>query len=92
MVTMATDEGKVKIENFNGVDFGFWEKHIEYHLYQPLLWKKLEGMKKEEWALLDNQALRVIQLMLSWIVPFNMTKEKLTIGFMEDLSSMYEKP
>ena len=31
---MAADEGKVKIEKFDGVDFGFWKMQIEGYLYQ----------------------------------------------------------
>ena len=42
---MTADEGKVKIEKFDGADFGFWKMQIEDHLYQkkpyqPLLPKK----------------------------------------------------
>jgi len=31
---MATDEGKVKIEKFDGANFGFWKMQIEDYLYQ----------------------------------------------------------
>ena len=31
---MAVDEVKVKIEKFNGEDFGFWKMQIEDYLYQ----------------------------------------------------------
>ena len=31
---MAADEGKVKIEKFDGADFGFWKMQIEDYLYQ----------------------------------------------------------
>ncbi|KAL6313667.1 hypothetical protein AAG906_010085 [Vitis piasezkii] len=48
-------------------------------------------MKNEEWALLDRQALGVIQLMLSHNVAFNIAK-KTAIGLMATLSNMYEKP
>ena len=59
---MAADEGKVKIEKFDGADFGFWKMQIEDYLYQkklqqPLSEMKPEGMKDEDWALLDRQAL-----------------------------------
>lgn len=30
---MAADEGKVKIEKFDGADFGFWKMQIEDYLY-----------------------------------------------------------
>ncbi|KAE8691518.1 Vacuolar-sorting receptor 1 [Hibiscus syriacus] len=94
---MAADEGNVKIEKFDGADFGFWKMQIEdfmyqKNLYQPLLGKQPEGMKNEDWALLDRQALGVIRLTLSLNVAFNIAKEKATTGLMAALSSMYEKP
>lgn len=94
---MAADEGKVKIEKFDGADFGFWKMQIEDYLYQkklhqPLLGKKPDDMKEEDWALLDRQALGVIRLTLSRNVAFNIAKEKTTAGLMAALSSMYEKP
>ncbi|KAE8684911.1 Actin-depolymerizing factor 1 [Hibiscus syriacus] len=94
---MATDEGNVKIEKFDGADFGSWKMQIEdflyqKNLYQPLSGKQPEGMKDEDWALLDRQALGVIRLTLSRNVAFNIAKEKTTTGLMAALSSMYEKP
>ncbi|KAE8713932.1 Detected protein of unknown function [Hibiscus syriacus] len=94
---MAADEGNVKIEKFDGADFGFWKMQIEdflyqKNLYQPLLGKQPEGMKNEDWALLDRQALGVIRLTLSRNVAFNIAKEKTTASLMTALSSMYEKP
>ena len=94
---MAADEGKVKIEKFDGADFGFWKMQIEDYLYQknlyqPLKDKKPEGMKDDDWTLLDRQALGVIRLTLSRNVAFNIAKEKTTTSLMAALSSMYEKP
>ena len=94
---MAADEGKVKIERFDGADFGFWKMQIEDYLYQkklyqPLTEKKPDAMKDDEWALLDRQALGVIRLTLSRNVAFNIAKEKTTASLMAALSSMYEKP
>ncbi|KAE8725120.1 Polyadenylate-binding protein 7 [Hibiscus syriacus] len=94
---MAADEGKVKIEKFDGADFGFRKMQIEdflyqKNLYQPLSGKQPEGMKNEDWALLDRKALEVIRLTLSRNVAFNIAKEKTTAGLMAALSSMYEKP
>ncbi|XP_034211167.1 peroxidase 42-like [Prunus dulcis] len=59
---MAADEGKMKIEKFDGADFGFWKMQIEDYLYQkklyqPLSENKPEGMNDEDWTLLDRQAL-----------------------------------
>ncbi|KAL5548685.1 hypothetical protein UlMin_003916 [Ulmus minor] len=94
---MAANEGKVKIEKFDGADFGFWKMQIEDYLYQkklyqPLLGKQPEGMKDEDWALLDRQALEVILLTLSRNVAFNIAKENTTAGLMTALSNMYKKP
>ncbi|KAL5544676.1 hypothetical protein UlMin_008460 [Ulmus minor] len=94
---MAASEGKVQIEKFDGADFGFWKMHIEDYLYQrnlyqPLSGKKPEGMKEEEWALLDRQALGVVRLTLSRNVAFNIANEKTTASLMAALSNMYEKP
>ncbi|KAE8705357.1 hypothetical protein F3Y22_tig00110429pilonHSYRG00830 [Hibiscus syriacus] len=94
---MAADEWNVKIEKFDGTDFGFWKMQIEdflyqKNLYQPLSGKQPEGMKNEDWVLLDRQALGVIRLTLSRNVAFNIAKEKTTTSLMATLSSMYEKP
>ncbi|BBG97486.1 hypothetical protein Prudu_006629 [Prunus dulcis] len=94
---MAADEGKMKIEKFDGADFGFWKMQIEDYLYQkklyqPLSENKPESMNDEDWTLLDRQALGVIRLTLSRNVAFNIAKEKTTAGLMAALSSMYEKP
>ena len=42
---MVADEVKVKIEKFNGVDFGFWKMQIEDYLYQKNLYQPLLGEK-----------------------------------------------
>ncbi|KAE8688563.1 Retrovirus-related Pol polyprotein from transposon TNT 1-94 [Hibiscus syriacus] len=77
---MVADEGNVKIEKFDGADFGFWKMQIEdflyqKNLYQPLSGKQPKGMKNEDWALLDRQALGVIRLTLSRNVAFNIAKD-----------------
>jgi len=56
---MTADEGKVKIEKFEGTDFGFWKMLIEDYLYQkklhqPLTEKKPDSMKDDEWNLQDT--------------------------------------
>ena len=94
---MAADEGKVKIEKFDGADFGFWKMQIEDYLYQknmyqPLTGKKPDEMKDDEWVLLDRKALGIIRLTLSRNVAFNIAKEKTTADLMKALSNMYEKP
>ena len=61
-------------------------------LHLPLLGKKLETMKDENWNFLDRQVLEVIQLTLSRSVAHNVVKEKTTVDLMKVLPSMYEKP
>ena len=90
-------EEKIKIDKFVGHDFGFWRMQIEYYLYQkklhlPLSGTMPEGMKQEEWDLLDRQALGVVRLSLAKNVAFNIVNEKTTAGLIKALSNMYEKP
>ena len=97
MGAMAAEDVKVKIEKFDGADFSFWKMQIEDYLYQkkmylPLSGNKPEGMKDEDWALLDRQALGVIRLTLSRNVAFNIVKETTTASLMAALTNMYEKP
>ena len=68
--SMAGEEGKTSgIEKFDGTDFGYWRMHIEDYLYGeklhlPLLERKPDTMKDEEWNLLDRQVLGLTQLTL----------------------------
>ena len=86
-----------RIENFNGIDFGFWRMQIKDYLYRKnlhlsLLGEKPVTMKDEEWALLDKQVLGVIRLSLSRFITHNVVKNTTTTNRMNALSSMYEKP
>ncbi|KAF7850214.1 hypothetical protein BT93_L5735 [Corymbia citriodora subsp. variegata] len=91
------EEGKVRIDRFDGKDFAFWKIQIEDYLYQrnlhlPLYGEKPNSMKDAEWELLDRQVMGVIRLTLSQNISFNIVKEKTTAGLMKALSNMYEKP
>ena len=91
------EEGKIRIEKFDGKDFGFWEMQIEDYLYQKKLHeslseKKPEKMEQAYWDLLDCQTLGVVHLTLVRNVAFNIVKEKTTVDLMKALSNMYEKP
>ena len=77
---MAIEDVKVKSEKFDGANFSFWKMQIEDYLYlkkmdQPLSRNKPEGMKDEDWFLLDRQALRVIHLTLSRNVASTLQKK-----------------
>ncbi|XP_047162886.1 uncharacterized protein LOC124832672 [Vigna umbellata] len=94
---MALEEGKVKIEKFDGSDFGFWKMQIEDYLYQKKLYLPLRGekpndMEQSDWELLDRQALGVIRLTLAKNVALNIMNKKTTADLMQALSNMYEKP
>lgn len=68
-------EDKIRIEKFDGQDFGWWKLQIEDYLYQKDLYSPLEGMKPEAaevdplaesaWKVLDRKALGVIRLGLT---------------------------
>ncbi|VFQ86421.1 unnamed protein product [Cuscuta campestris] len=95
METMADE--KIKIEKFDGSDFGFWKMQIEDVLYQKDLYQTLSGEKPEkmsdaDWAILDRKALGVVRLSLAKSVAFNIVNETTTHGLMKALSNMYEKP
>ena len=58
------NEGKLRVDRFNGQNFQLWKMQMEDYLYQKDLWKPLEGKDKnqgsmsiEEWDLLDRKAL-----------------------------------
>ncbi|VFQ59846.1 unnamed protein product [Cuscuta campestris] len=95
METMADE--KIKIEKFDGSDFGFWKMQIEDVLYQKDLYQTLSGenpekMSDADWAILDKKALGVVRLSLAKSVAFNIVNETTTHGLMKALSNMYEKP
>ncbi|GJX94773.1 hypothetical protein Tco_0349359 [Tanacetum coccineum] len=87
---------KIKIDKFDGHDFGFWKMQIEDYMYQkklhePLAEAKPTCIKAEDWALLDRQALGAARLSLM-NVAYNVVNEKTTYGLLKALSNMYEKP
>lgn len=91
------EDGKIKIDKFDGRDFGFWKMQIEDYLYQkklhePLEEKKPASMDETAWKLLDRQALGVVRLSLAKNVAYNIVKETTTNGLIKALSNMYEKP
>ncbi|KAK3036936.1 hypothetical protein RJ639_030901 [Escallonia herrerae] len=55
------EEGKGKIDKFNGMNFQWWKMQVEDYLYQkdlylPLVEEKPEAMNASEWAILDRKA------------------------------------
>ena len=91
------EDSKIKINKFDGSDYGFWKMQIEDLLYQkgmhlPILGQQPDGMYDEEWKLLDRQALGVVRLSLAKSVAYNIVNETTTYGVLKALSNMYEKP
>ncbi|VFQ66026.1 unnamed protein product [Cuscuta campestris] len=94
--TLLQEDGKFRIEKFDGTDFSWWKMQIEDLLVQKdldvVLGDKREKMSDADWAGLDRKAMSVIRLSLTKNVAFNILKEKTAKGIMEALSNMYEKP
>lgn len=93
------EDGKFRVEKFNGQNFSLRKMQMEDYLYQKYLYLPLGGKTKmptgmidEEWNLLDRKALGTIRLCLAASVAFNISKETMTEGFIQALSKVYEKP
>ncbi|VFQ59432.1 unnamed protein product [Cuscuta campestris] len=90
------EDGKFRIEKFDGTDFSWWRMQIEDLLVQKdldvVLGDKPEKMSDADWAGLDRKTMSVIRLSLTKNVAFNILKEKTAKGIMDALSNMYEKP
>ena len=63
-VGAMADDGKLRVDRFNGQNFQLWKMQMEDYLYQKDLWKPLEGKTKNqgsmsnvEWDILDIKAL-----------------------------------
>ncbi|KAK3011136.1 hypothetical protein RJ639_012861 [Escallonia herrerae] len=90
------EEGKEKIEKFNGMNFQWLKMQVEDYypkdLYLLLVGKKLKAMNANEWAILDRQKLVIGRLSMTPQVAFNISKEKTIVVMMEVLEKLYEKP
>ncbi|MCO5572020.1 hypothetical protein L7F22_025771 [Adiantum nelumboides] len=94
-----TEQGKLKIEKFNGKNYQHWKIQIEDYLYNKDLYMPLEGyeikpstMMDEAWKVLDHKALETIRLCLASLVAFNIAEQKTTQELMTTLDALYEKP
>ena len=77
------DEGRSRVDKFNGHNFSLWKMHMEDYLYQKDIYtplsKKLNkpsSMTDVEWDFLDRKALGIIWMCLASSVLFNFSKEK----------------
>jgi hypothetical protein len=98
-VGAMVEDGKFRVEKFNGQNYQLWKMQMEYYLYQKDLFlplggieKKSMAMKDEEWEVLDRKALGTIWLSLEASMAFNILKEKTTKELMDTLAKLYEKP
>ena len=88
------EEGKFRVDKFNGQNYQLWKMQMEDYLYLSLggKAKQTATMKDEEWEVLDRKALGTIRLCLASSVAFNILKEITTEGVMSALNKLYEKP
>ena len=93
------DDGKFRVEKFNGQNFSLWKMQMEDCLYQKYLYLPLSGktnklmtMRDTKWDILDRKALGIVWLCLVASVAFNISKETTTKGFIKALAKLYEKP
>ena len=93
------EDGKFRVEKFNGQNLSLWKMQMEDYFYQKDLYLPLggktkipTGMTDEEWNLLDRKALGTIRLCLAASVAFNISKETTTEGLIKALEKLYEKP
>ena len=66
------EDGKFRVEEFNGQKYQLWKMQMEDYLYQKDLFlplsrvaKKPAAMKDKEWEILDRKALGMIRLSLA---------------------------
>ena len=75
------EEGKFRVEKFNGQNYQLWKMQMEDYLYQKDLYlplgrksKQTVAIKDEEWEVLDRKELGTIRLFLASSVAFNISK------------------
>ena len=93
------EDGRFRVEIFNGKNYQMWKMQMEYYLYQRDIYLTLRGKAKKptsmtdtKWDILDRKALGTIWLCLAALVAFNISKEITTEGLMSALAKLYENP
>ena len=93
------EDGKFRVEKFNGQNYQLWKMQMEDYLYQKDLYLPLGGkaskptsMTYEEWEILDRKEMGTIWLSLVTSVAFNISKEKTMVDLINALAKLYEKP
>ena len=93
------EDGKFRVEKFNGQNYQLWKMQMEDYLYQKDLYlplgrkaNKSMSMTDKEWEILDRKALGTIRLCLVASVAFNISKEKTIVDMINTLAKLYENP
>ena len=93
------EDGKFRVEKFNGKSFLLWKMQMEDYLYQKDLYlplsrktKKLMVMIDAEWEIIDRKVLGTVRLCLAVSVAFNILNETTIEGLIKALAKLYEKP
>ena len=93
------EDGKFRVEKFNGQNFLLWKMYMEDYLYQKYLYLPLSGKTRNptamtdiEWEIIDIKALGIVWLCIEALVAFNISKETTTEGLIKALAKLYEKP
>ena len=83
------EDGKFRVEKFNGQNFPLWKMQMEDYLYQKDLYlplsrktRKPVAMTDAEWNILDRKALGTVRLCLAALVAFNISMETTAEGLM----------
>jgi hypothetical protein len=94
-----SEDGKFRVEKFNGQNYQLWKMQMEDYLYKKDIFlplgevaKKSTAIKDEEWEILEKKALGTIWLSLAMSMAFNISKEKIMKDLMDVLAKLYEKP
>ena len=92
------EDGRFRVEKFNGQKYPLWKMKMEDYLYQKDLYlplsrktKKPSSMTDEKWNILDRKELGTIRLCLAVSVAFNILKETRIEGLIKALVKLYGK-
>ena len=93
------EDGKFRVEKFNGQNILLWKMQMEYYLYHKYIYLPLSGKTKKsasmidaKWEILDRKALGIVRLCLRSSVALNISKEATKEGLIKVLEKLYEKP
>jgi hypothetical protein len=97
-VGAMVEDGKFRVNKFNGQNYHLWNMKMEDYLYEKDLFipfsgieKKSTSMKDGEWEVLYRKALGMIRLSLEASLDFNISKENAMKELMDALAKLYEK-